>query len=187
MGQAVREPKPVKLVVGMLSQSEGLLVRAEAAMAARWGEIDVRSAVMPFEQTRYYEREMGAGLLRKLVGFARLIDPGALAGIKHVSNELEAALGSEPEGRALGVARPVNLDPGYVELGKLVLATTKNYAHRIYIGDGMYAEATLHYHGGQWEAWPYTYPDYASGAYDEFLTAARGRLMEQYSSQKENT
>ena len=81
------------------------------------------------------------------------------------------------------MARPINLDPGYVESSKLVLATTKNYSHRTYIGQSMYAEATLYYSKNQWHAWPYTYPDYAGGAYDDFLNRVRASLMEQSKSQ----
>ncbi|OPZ95339.1 MAG: hypothetical protein BWY71_02269 [Planctomycetes bacterium ADurb.Bin412] len=91
-------------------------------------------------------------------------------------------LASHPEGRKLGVSRPINLDPGYIDASKLVLATTKNYSHRIYIGQSMYAEATLHYHRGKWQAWPFTYPDYGSGLYDPFLNAARDRYLEQTTS-----
>ncbi|MBN1436272.1 MAG: DUF4416 family protein [Sedimentisphaerales bacterium] len=184
MSQQLHPPGPVKLVVGMLCGDRALLDEAITQMAARWGSVDVRSAVMEFGQTRYYEAEMGAGLLRQFVSFARLIDPGELARIKHESNTLEESLGATELGAALGVARPINLDPGYVEASKLVLATTKNYSHRIYIGESMYAEATLHYHRGKWTSWPYTYPDYGSGAYDGFLSEARRILMEQLSSQK---
>jgi hypothetical protein len=187
MSQQLRPPQPVKLIVGMLSRVETLFAAAEERMQQLWGAIDVASAVMPFNQTTYYEKEMGPELLRKFLSFAGLIDPGDLAGIKHQSNSLELELGDSAEGKALNVARPINLDPGYIDPSKLVLATTKNYSHRIYIGQSMYAEATLHYHQGRWQAWPFTYPDYASGVYDPFLNQARRRLMEQYSSQKSST
>ncbi|MBN2211965.1 MAG: DUF4416 family protein [Sedimentisphaerales bacterium] len=182
MSQQLHPPKPVKLIVGMLSRDEGLFVPAESKMAALWGAIDITSKVMAFEQTRYYEKEMGTGLRRKFVAFVDLIRPEKLACVKHQSNAIEAELAAT-EAKRLGVARPINLDPGYVEPSKLVLATTKNYSHRIYIGENMYAEATLRYHQGQWQGWPFTYPDYASGAYFDFLTSVRERLMEQLSSQ----
>ncbi len=178
---------PVKLIVGMLSKEEGLFNWAEDKMAALWGKIDIQSEVMAFSYTKYYHPQMGGPLQRKFVSFDRLIKPGQLAQIKHQSNALEKELAAGETGRDLQVERPINLDPGYVEPSKLVLATTKNYSHRIYIGDSMYAEATLQYHQGGWRSWPFTYPDYAGGDYDEFLNEARGRLMEQLSSRKQNT
>lgn len=187
MGQKLYPPSPVKLIVGMLCASEQLLSQAELEMASLWGDIDVRSEIMDFTFTRYYAAEMGAKLLRQFVSFSRLIPPEALARIKHQSNALEESLGQTELGKSLGVDRPINLDPGYVEPSKLVLATTKNYSHRIYIGESMYAEATLHFHRGKWSSWPYTYPDYGSGAYDGFLSEARGILVEQLSSQKNDT
>ena len=177
MGQ-VKEAERVKLIVGMLSKQEEMFARAEEDMRQLWGVIDISSEVMEFGHTKYYARQMGEGLWRKFVSFAELIDPGRLAAIKHQSNGLEAKYAQSVEGKALQVERPINLDPGYVEPSKLVLATTKNFSHRIYIGDSMYAEATLRYHKGKWWAWPYTYPDYAGGEYDEFLNQVRERLME---------
>ena len=187
MSERLHPPRPVKLIAGILSGDERLFALAEEAMTALWGDIDVHSTIMPFEQTDYYEKEMGADLLRKFVGFTRLIDPGRLAQIKHASNALEGELAGSHPARALHTSRPINLDPGYIDPSKLVLATTKNYSHRIYIGESMYAEATLRYHKGNWQAWPYTYPDYASGAYDRFLNEARQLLMDQLSSPKTNT
>ena len=180
-------PRPVKLIVGMLSGDELLFAQAAEAMAALWGKIDIQSAMMPFTQTDYYAEQMGADLRRRFFSFVELIDPGHLAQVKHQSNVLETQLAQSDAGRALRVARPINLDPGYLEPSKLILATTKNYSHRIYIGESMYAEATLHYHKGAWQAWPYTYADYAGGAYDAFLNEARQRLMEQLSSLEVNT
>lgn len=186
MGQ-IKPPAPVKLIVGMLSATEPLFAAAQEQMATLWGPIDVIGTVLDFANTDYYTKEMGPNLLRRFVAFAELIDPGQLAQIKHTSNALEEQLARTEIGVAAEVARPINLDPGYIDPSKLILATTKNYSHRIYIGGSMYAEATLHYHKGKWLGWPYTYPDYAGGTYDEFLNQTRQRLMEQLSSQKTNT
>ncbi|MCP4711286.1 MAG: DUF4416 family protein [Planctomycetes bacterium] len=183
----VRPVQPVKLIVGMLSQAELLFDAAREKMPSVWGTIDIVGEVMPFVFTDYYFKQMGAPLLRQFVSFEKLIDPVELAQIKHQSNSWEDELGQIEPGRALSVARPINLDPGYIEQSKLVLATTKNYSHRIYIGDSMYAETTLQYNQGRWETWPFTYPDYGSGAYDDFLTKVRDRLLEQLSSKKPNT
>jgi len=186
MGQS-KPPTAVKLIVGMLSGQEVLFDMAQEKMTEWWGGIDIQSEVMDFACTHYYEEQMGAALKRKFVSFGRLIDPGELAEIKHQSNDLEEQIAASETGKALGVERPINLDPGYIEPSKLVLATTKNYSHRVYIGRGMYAEATLHYHKGSWQGWPYTYPDYAGGEYSGFFNRVRQKLMEQLSSPKENT
>lgn len=182
-----KDPQPVKLIVGMLSKDAALFTCAEENMQTLWGAIDLRSDVMPFTHTDYYAGEMGTPLQRKFVSFAELIDPEKLAAIKHQTNALEEKIAQSSAGQTLQVTRPINLDPGYIDPGKLVLATTKNYAHRIYIGRQMYAETTLHYHKGSWQTWPFTYPDYASGDYNDFLNGTRLILMEQLSSQKRNT
>ena len=180
MGQT-QPPKPVKLIVGMLSQKAELFEPAWQGMQDLWGPVDLRSEVFPFDQTEYYQKQMGSDLLRQFVSFQDLIDPGQLAAVKHQSNQLEQRYCQSSPGKLLGVARPINLDPGYIDSGKLVLATTKNYSHRIYIGDSMYAESTLHYYKGDWQPWPYTYPDYADGTYFAFFHQVRKILMEQLS------
>lgn len=179
MAQPVLQPQPVKLIVGMISGERALFDLARGALEEHYGPIDCVSEVLAFTYTTYYEKQMGANLLRQFVTLARLIDPAELAAVKHRTNALEEQIGQTPAGCAVGVARPINLDPGYIEPSKLVLASTKNYSHRIYIGQGMYAETTLQYHKGQWKTWPFTYPDYASGHYDAFLQHARNLLLEQ--------
>jgi len=181
ISRKINQPRPVKLIVGMLSCESALFEAARASLEGYYGAVDCVSEVLSFTYTSYYEKQMGANLLRQFVSLARLIDPSELAAIKHATNALEAKLGQSEAGRAVGVSRPINLDPGYIEPSKLVLASTKNYSHRIYIGQGMYAETTLQYHKGRWTTWPFSYPDYGSGAYDTFLHEARHRLLEQLS------
>ena len=106
----------------------------------------------------------------------------APAAIKLATNQVEAAFAAEarPAGRPPHAPqRPLNLDPGYVTESKLVLASTKDFAHRVYLGDGIYAEVTLTYAGGRWRPHEHTFPDYASGAYDSFLARAREALRRQ--------
>ncbi len=110
------------------------------------------------------------------MAFEQPIGPGRLAAIKRATNAVEAEFAA---GRGGGPPRPVNLDPGYVTESKLVLASAKDFAHRIYLGEGIYAEVTLTYARGRWQAGPHTFPDYASGRYDAFLTAARAALRRQ--------
>ena len=130
----------------------------------------------PFDLTGYYAQQAGPEILRQFVAFADLVDPGRLAAVKHITNRLERELAQEL-GRPW--PRPVNFDPGLIEPSKLVLASTKNFAHRVYIGDTMYAEVTMIYVRGRWESFPFTFPDFKSGRYDGFLSAVRQRLVEQ--------
>jgi hypothetical protein len=172
----LKEPKPVKLIAGILACDEQALSAARDAVESALGEIDLVSDIWPFDQTSYYADEIGPRILRQFVSFAQLIDPGGLADIKHRTNAIEQELARS---LARPFPRPVNLDPGIIEPSKLVLATTKNYSHRIYIGKQMYAEVTLVYDKGAWRPWPHTYPDYRSPKYFEFFAKVRGRLVEQ--------
>jgi len=162
----------------MLSGDSDLLRRAAQLLARRFGTIDLRSDLWPFDHTDYYADEMGSGLQRQFVSFERLIQPDALAEIKHETNALEATMAEECI--ALNLPRPVNLDPGYVHPSKLVLASTKDSAHRVAIGAKMYAEVTLQYAHGRWRPLPWTYPDYRSPDYHAFFDRVRTRLLEQW-------
>jgi len=172
-------PKPVKLIVGILAADRQCLHAAIEAIENKLGNIDFTSDVWPFSQTDYYKDQTGSNILREFVSIERLIDPGKLAKIKHKTNKLEQKLAKS---LALPLPRPVNLDPGIIESSKLVLATTKNYSHRIYIGKKMYAEATLVFDKGAWRSLPHTYPDYRQQCYHDFFTKVRTKLLEQLKS-----
>lgn len=170
---AIRTAKQVNLICGLISSDVDLMARAVRMMTEYFGPTDAQSDTWPFEDTDYYLAEMGDDLLRRFVSFERLIRPDEIAYIKGITNEIERRLC-----RDLGVSddqRRVNLDPGYMALAKLVLATTKDFSHRIYLRDGIYAESTLHYENGQWLAWPWTYPDYAADRYHAFFNELRDR------------
>jgi hypothetical protein len=171
MGTA-KTPQPVKLIVSAFAPDDALLAQAHRAMVAEWGATDWESDLLPFDHTTYYQREFGPGLVRRMWAFERLIDPGTLAAIKVRSNELEGRWLVEDK-------RRVNLDPGYVSMAKLVLATTKNHGHRIYLGEGIYAEVTLRYQDGAFRPWPWSYPDYATAAYCRMFETIRRRYIEQ--------
>ncbi len=174
------EPNPVKLFVGLIYNPSVDVRLVVDLLEKNVGEIDGSSPTVSFDYTDYYREEMGGGLNRKFFSFAALEDPGDIPARKSLTNELEskvAELVSTP------VPRPVNLDPGYVGLSKLVLATTKNYSHRIYIRDGIYAEVTLQYKGNEFVPLPWTYPDYRSAEYRDYFN----RLRESYKEQLENT
>src|SRR5437762_3281111 len=170
-------PKPppgAKLICGILAADQDRLDRAVGELARRLGPIECRSEAWPFAATDYYADEMGENLLRQFVSFAGCVVPEQLVTIKLATNEIELHL-CEAYGRP-AERLPVNLDPGYVTLGKLVLATTKDHAHRIYLGEGIYGEITLRYWQHKWQPWPWTYPDYAAGTYFPFFLVVRNRL-----------
>ncbi len=151
---AIALPPSVKLFCGLLLSAGVPRQEAEAALTPHYGAVILRSPCVPFEQTTYYESEMGAGLQRCYVAFEPLVDMAMLAAIKHTTNRLEAAF-ADTTGQ-----RRVNIDPGYLDLAKVVLASTKDHAHRLYIGDGIFAEITLRYWQKRFQFWEWTYPDY---------------------------
>lgn len=176
MGKPRRHP-PVKLICGMISAHEELFEKASRLLQERFGEIDLKSEVMPFDHTDYYAKEMGEGLKRLFVSFSRLIPPESLAEIKLFTNGIESMFlkpGTEN--------RMINLDPGYVAPNKLVLATTKDYAHRIYLGKGIFAEVTLKFYNGSFRPWEWTYPDYRTEGYIEFFNRVRRIYLDQLRS-----
>ena len=168
---AIRPPRPVNLICGLIANDPDLMDRAVRLITEYTGPTDAASTLWPFDTTDYYQVEMGGNLQRRFLSFDRLIDPVELAALKILTNQLEARLCRDcglPE-----THRPVNLDPGYLTTSKLVLATTKDYGHRVYLRDGIYAEATLHYVDGRWHPWPWTYPDYADSRYHAFFDQVR--------------
>jgi len=174
MAEPRRSPA-VKLFVGMLSAHADLLEMARVMLEDEHGPVDAVSDLIDFDFTRYYEPEMGSGLKRQFLSFGRLVAADCLARIKLRTNEMEKEIAR----RHPVPARPVNLDPGYLTLSKVVLATTKDHAHRIYLADGIYAEVTLSWRDRAWRPWPWTYPDYATGAYAGFFS----RVREEYAVQ----
>lgn len=153
---------------------------AAEELARRFGPIDLTSDVMAFDLTHYYDRQMGSPLWRQFVAMANLVSPEFLTEAKTATNAVEedfaARFPPPPD-------RPVNLDVGYVASSKLVLASMKNFSHRVYLGGGVYAEVTLRYHREFWQAFEWTFPDYASGRYRPFLDATRLRLRQQLSQE----
>ena len=140
----ITSPLPAKLLVGVLTSIPEILPSVERELSALYGTIDSKSERFPFIWTRYYDETMGQPIYRYFLGFENLIDPSSIADIKVATNELESAFVSE----WTQVTRPVNLDPGYIEESKLVLASTKNFYHRILVARSIYAEVTLHFEKG---------------------------------------
>jgi hypothetical protein len=168
-------PAPVLLVVAAFSRHPAALAWARARLEREYGPILRAGEPFAFHHTGYYEPTMGPGLRKQLLAFGRLVGADCLPAIKLRSNELEhelAASGVYPE------ARPVNLDPGILSLGKFQLATTKDQAHRIYLRDGIFAEVTLRFQAGAFEPWPWTYADYREPAVRAFLKELRDLYKE---------
>ena len=165
-----RAPVPVLLVAAVFSRHADVLSAARARLETAYGPVETMSPAFAFDQTDYYAATMGAGLRKQFFAFRDLIAPDRLPEIKRHTNGLESAFarsGSYPE------PRPVNIDPGYLTLGKFLLATTKDQAHRVYLRDGVFAEVTLRYQAGAFEPWPWTYADYRTPGVLEFLQDAR--------------
>jgi hypothetical protein len=161
------------LLVAVITRHDEALAWARERCAARWGPVVDESPTFRFDETTYYDATMGPGLGKTFLTFAPPFDPGELAPTKHLTNDWEAeyaAPGRHAE------PRPLNLDPGYLTTAKLVLASTKDHAHRIYLRDGMFAEVTLFYRHGKWEHHEFTFPDYRRADFHEFFSACRKRL-----------
>jgi len=138
------KPKPLKLVIGLFMREKALLEPLAGALSAAFGALDLISAWMPFDYTSYYEAEMGTPLFRRLLAFKKLIGQQELPQIKVATNALE--------GRYMqGGRRRVNIDPGYLLHERFVLASGKNFSHRIYLGSGIYADLTLIYQKGNFQ------------------------------------
>ena len=174
MGQ-ILPPRPVLPLFAVFSIYPEAIDWARNRIAEKWGEIALASVPFNFDNTHYYDESMGAGLKKQFFVLNAGADPSDLIDWKILSNDWEeeyAQLAGKPE------SRPLNIDPGYIELGKLVLASTKDYAHRIYLGRGIYAEITLNFKEGQWVAHHWTFPDYQRADYHEFFNQARTLLKE---------
>jgi len=168
----VKEPLPVKLIASMFAGSGELLEKAKVRLGQEFGPIDYESELLPFDHTTYYAVEFGENLKRRFVAFAELVRPERLTEIKLLTNALEMEWAVEGK-------RRINIDPGYVSHSKLVLATTKDHAHRIYLGQGIYAEVTLYFREGTFRPWPWTYPDYASPPLIAIFNHIRGLYVKQ--------
>jgi len=159
-------PQPAKLIVGLLLNDRSLLPELSEGLRSDFGDIDMVSPWFPFNYTEYYASEMGQPLHRRMLVFEELIEQQALARIKLATNRIENRYARDGK-------RQVNLDPGYLLYERFVLATGKNYTHRIYIGEKIYADLTLIYQQGQYHALPWTYPDYADAEMRMFLLKVR--------------
>jgi hypothetical protein len=169
---------PARLVCGIISAHGAAFDRAEARLAGEFGEITSRSPRFPFDVTDYYEPEMGAGLRRGFVAFLPLVDPAGLAEAKIRTNALEREISTE-----LGTAgRIVNLDPGCLTTAALIMATAKDFAHRIPMRDGIYGHLELLFTRTGVRLLEWTYPDFRRAGVQEYFAAERRRLLAEMQS-----
>jgi hypothetical protein len=161
-----KEPMPAKLVVSIFLKEKALIKSVAGKLMEKFGAVDLISPWMPFDWTTYYQSEMGEPLYRRMMVFKRLIEQHTLSDIKLNTNNIEKQ-------HVVNNKRCVNIDPGYLLLERFVLATGKNFSHRIYIGKQIYADLTLVYKKGGFRALPWTFPDYADPGMHVFLEKAR--------------
>ena len=179
----VRDYRPVLRVMAVSSRHASAFSWAIAKASECWGPIAIQSEQFDFSETGYYTKTMGEGLQKQLLAFANLIPQDQIVESKLQSNDWENEFaGSE----AWAEERPINLDPGYITEAKLVLATTKDRDHRIYLREGILAEVTLFYQGNQWQNSRWTYPDYKRNDFLEFFDQCREYLRKRYASPEFN-
>jgi hypothetical protein len=176
----IRLPQLVTPIVAMLAREKDWFAQAKAPLEAMFGPVELESPLYPFDRSVYYTPTMGSGLKRQFFSFRNLADPAALVDWKLATIALEAKLGQDfrsiypdadlPE-------RPINLDAGYLTSAKLVLASTKDFAHRIYLRDGIFAEITLSYRVDAWTSHYFTFPDFRCGTYHHYFKRLRDRHM----------
>jgi hypothetical protein len=168
-----REPTYSLLVVAGFSRHLEALKWAADQLTPQYGPTSLISPDFPFRHTKYYESAMGTDLVKRFLIFEPIVPADCLAEVKRFTINLEKKLA---DSGCYCEERPLNLDPGLLQLGKFLLATTKDQAHRIYLRDGIFAEVTLRYQTGSFEAWPWTYADYREPAVLEFLCQGRAIL-----------
>jgi hypothetical protein len=164
------QPSAVLPIVAAFSRHDSALDWTLGVCEAQFGRAALISPRFDFVETNYYEPTMGSGIRKCFWAFERLMDPGALADLKLLTNQWESDYARQHRHAEV---RPLNIDPGYLTLAKLVLASTKDHTHRIYLGSGIYAEITLFFRRGQWEHHEWTFPDYRRSDYQQFFTECR--------------
>ena len=169
MGE-ITEPLAVLPLLAVTSRYPAALDWSRSRFESYFGPLQLTSPGFVFDQTEYYGATMGTDLYKWFLAPAGLGDPGDLCHWKHTTNAWEDDFNAAHEGAE---SRPLNLDPGSLAQDKLVLASTKNHAHRIYLAHGIYAEVTLHYQGGRWQSHDWTYPDFQRDDYHAFFTQCR--------------
>ncbi|MBC7349496.1 MAG: DUF4416 family protein [Candidatus Aminicenantes bacterium] len=175
--------KPVKLLCAIIFPREEIREKAEACLLDRFGPLDHRSPSFPFNYTDYYAPQMGKELFRSFVSFDRLIWPEELPAIKLWTNRLE----EEFQAWFPKPPRPVNMDPGYLNAAALVMATTKDFAHRLPLALGIYGHLELLFTRQGVRLLDWTYPDFKQSGYQEFLLRVRETYLKQLRKREKDT
>jgi len=178
----VSKPKPgqkVKLISSLFSSDVNLIMKVIKQMEQHFGLSDWISEKIIFDRTKYYAKEMGWPLYRRFISFEKLIYPEFLVEAKLITNTIEDKHLSDMQ-------RNINIDPGYISLERLVLATGKNYTHRIYLGKGIYADLTLVFHAGTFKSLEWTYPDYRNEQTIDYFNMVRDNYLSYLRGKKRN-
>ncbi|MFC2168949.1 DUF4416 family protein [Acidobacteriota bacterium] len=178
------EPKPfspVKLIVGIISFEKHVSKRAEDCLVRLYGAMDASSPFFSFNFTNYYEKQMGSNLRRKFLSFAKLLPPENLSEIKIRTNAMEKEISNEFQVSR----RIVNIDPGYLTASALIMATTKDFAHRIPLQNGIYGHLEFTFGKKEIRNLDWTYPDYRTAGYQEFFLNVRNIYLAQVSKSSE--
>ncbi len=174
------KPDPAKLIIGFVMHDKKIISDLLPLLMDEFGDIDIISNWFDFNYTDYYYKEMGSPLFRRVIVFKKLIEQKNLSGIKIITNSFEKKWEKNNK-------RRVNIDPGYLLLSRFILATGKDYSHRIYLDNGIYADLTLIYKHGEYTPLEWTYPDYASDEMLNFLKKVRQKYaMDMKSMRSEN-
>jgi len=169
MGE-IAEPPSVLLILAAFSRHVSALDWAKGRAEADWGPVALESERFPFDATRYYEPTMGPGVEKCFWAFERFVDPTVLPDLKWQTNAWESEYAEKGDHTE---PRPLNLDPGYLTPAKLVLASTKDHAHRVYLSRGIFAEVTLFYKDRRWQHRDWTFADYRRADYQRFFSECR--------------
>ena len=168
----LREPKPVKLFIGLIFCDQHIARECLKKLEGEYGEFDLESTAVPFEGTGYYSAEMGAELYRQIYSFRKLIKREEIVQVKLFTNNLEEVFSYQGK-------RSVNIDPGYIAQEHLILATAKGFAHRPYLGSGVYADLTMMFRGNEFQTLEWTYPDYGTDEMKSLFTKIRDIYVNQ--------
>lgn len=171
----IKEPKPVKVFCAVMFAHQDTFYSGLRKLESFFGKVDIKSDVFPFDFTEYYREEMGENLKKVFVSFEKIMSPENCLEWKLFTNEIEKQHSLNPQKSS----RTINLDPGYLDLSKVVLLTTKDYSHRIYLGNGIYAEITFLWKHGKFEHMLWTYPDYKTDIATKFFEKTRETLKKQ--------
>jgi hypothetical protein len=172
-----RSPERAVLFTGALFSSPDVLVSAEPALRENFGDVFFCSPTLPWNHSQYYVREMGSPIYRTFIFFNRIIEPSFIVNAKLTTIEIEKYFSTDNK-------RRINLDPGYMTLAKVVLASAKNYSHRIYLGSGIYGELELFYMDNRFNPLPYTYMDYREETVVSVFKDARRLLKKRINQER---